>query len=84
LEVRLEAVVALHLHHFAKTSGGRHAERIPHALDDERRHGHGFELGQAALPRFPGAARWFEGEGEAEHRNGAGFLRRAAGDPGAE
>jgi hypothetical protein len=82
--VRLEAVISLHLHHLATRSRGRHAERIPYALNDERRHRHGFELGQAALHRLPCAARRFKREGEAEHRNGAGCLRGAAGDSGAQ
>jgi len=34
LEVRLEAVIARHLHHLARRARGRHPEPIARALDD--------------------------------------------------
>ena len=40
----------------------------------------GLELGQTARPRLAGAARWLERKGQAEHGDGAGRFRRAAGD----
>ena len=76
-------MIALHLHHLPRSSGGRHAERISEALNDERRDHHGFELGQPTLRRLPGPARRLKGEGEAEHSDGAGCLRCAAGDSSA-
>jgi hypothetical protein len=76
-------MIALHLHHLARSSWRRHAELISHALDDECRDRHGFELGQPTLRRLLGSARRLEGEGEAEHGDGAGCLRRAAGDSSA-
>ena len=60
-------MVAVHLHDGALRGGGRHPEPVPHALDYERRHGHGVELVQPARRRgSPGAARGLQGEGEAQ------------------
>jgi hypothetical protein len=76
-------VIALHLHHLAKRPGRWQAERIPHALNDECRHRHCFQLGQPALRRLPGPAWRFEWKGEAEHSDGAGCVRCPAGDASA-
>jgi hypothetical protein len=54
------------------------------ALDDQRRHLHRVELVQPALLPLARAARRLEWECEAEHRDGAGRLHRAASDAGAQ
>ena len=65
--------------------GGWHPERVPLALNDERRDLHMLELGEPA--RWRGArcpARRLQREGEAQHRDGAGSVRGTAGNPGSE
>jgi len=81
LEVRLQAVVAGHLHHGATRGGWRNAERIPRTLHDQRRDGHLVELVQTALCRGARrSARGLKREGEAKDTDGAGHLRGAAGN----
>jgi hypothetical protein len=82
--VGLEAVVARYLDHLAQRSGRRDSEAIALALDDECRHGHRVQLGEAALRRLARAARRLEREREAKDCDCAGRLDRPAGDPGAE
>src|SRR5205814_1297644 len=82
-DVRLEAVVARDRRHFASRARRRDSEPIALALDDERRHSHRLEFGEAALRRLTAAARWLEREREAEHADGARRFRGAACDAAA-
>ena len=50
-EVGTQAVIAGHRHHRSQRRAGRHAEQVALALDDERRHPDGVELGEPALAR---------------------------------
>ena len=84
LEVALEAVIATHLHHLASRTRRRHAEPIAFALNDQGRHCHHVELGQAALRRLAGASGRFEGESETEHGDSAGRRRGTASDAGTQ
>ena len=59
----------------------RHAERVPVALDDERRHGHRGEFWKAGLL---GPAGRMQRERQAQHSRGPDLTRRTTGDPATE
>jgi DivIVA domain-containing protein len=77
-------VIARHLHDLPSRPGRGHPERVALTLDDEHRHRHGLELGEAALPRLSRAAWRLERKREAEDPDGAGRFRRPARDPCSE
>jgi hypothetical protein len=78
-------VIAGHRDDGSALRSGWDSEPVLFALDDEHREPHLVELGEAALRRLaPGPSRRLQGEGQAEHRDRARRLRRAAGDARAE
>jgi hypothetical protein len=80
VEVRPETVVAPHSHHGAERPGRRDPELVSLALHDQSRDGQSIELGQTALGRLStGSSRRQQGEGEAQHSDGADRLRRPTG-----
>jgi len=83
LDVRPEAVVALHAHDLAVRGGRRDAERITRALDDQSRDRHLIEFGETAhrCRSRRDSARGLQREGEAEHSDRARRLGGAAGHP---
>ena len=77
-------MVASDGHDLARRTGRRNPERIALALHHERRHGYGFELGQAALARLPRARRRLERKCKTEDTGGACCICGPARDARAE